>query len=294
MKPSRLYPLSLAFLVTAFVPAWSQVNLDFHTSATEGGVDANDGRRIQGAGAFSVGDVFVFENVGFDGGNFLDATVEILGLNGVIEAVNGSAAGGSLAIGLSDDGDSNPFVEFRLQFHLGDADYDSVNALGDLGAVTTVSNLTFQSFDIDSQTGQEFTELFGYDTATSSPDSMTFADTTLLGARGWDADGATGYTTYGLTATGTDLDNAINVDSPAFPPNVGDYAINFNYSGGFSSGDFVWGYTGPEASATANRFLLLNGSNPLYIVVPEPGTLLLSSLLLGVGIMARIRRSKSA
>jgi len=269
---------------------WSQVNLDFHTSATEGGVDANDARRIQGAGAFGVGDVFVFENVGNDGGTFYDATVEILSLDGVIEAVNGSAAGGSLAIGLSDNNNDNPFVEFRLQFYVGDSDYDSVSAVGDLGATTTIGNLTFQSFDIDSEAGIEFTELFGYHTATNSPDSMAFSGTTLLGSRSWDTGGPAGYTTYGLTATGTDLENAINVNSPAFPPEVGDYAINYNYSGGFSSGDFVWGYTGNEASTTANRFLLLNASNPLYIVVPEPGSWMLASCVVCMGFLVGVRR----
>jgi len=288
----KRHPFSLlSLLCTVSLPLLAQFDANFFNSVDlDGRGSGNDAFKINDGGSTGVddvGDIFVYENIGSDGGTFYDMTLEITGLRGSLDGIRANTSGNSLVIRLDPPGSGtaqeqdNPFVTFRLSVFEGDADYGNVNAVGDLGTSATISNLTFQVFDIDSQGGINFTDIFGYQTSTSAPDNLQLSAGTELENDGWLALAPSGFTPYRVSPPSPDdwstVDNIAST-SP-LPDNAGDYAVNFNYSSGFSTGEYVWGITGAGADSTNTRAMFLNASNPTYIVVPEPGSVVLAGLM---------------
>jgi len=79
-----------------------------------------------------------------------------------------------------------------------------------------------------------------------------------------------------------------NISTKPIAANAADYGVNFNYSSGFSTGEFVWGITGTAPGTTRSMFL--NGSNPPYIVIPEPSSAMLAlSCLMAAAFGIRLR-----
>ncbi len=263
------------------------VNLDFDQagfSRLSGTGNASSGNNA------AVGSEWLFENVNIGTGMDVDAIVTILelGADSKINRIEGHDVTKALRIQLSstDTATDNPFVRFSVSF------WDAEGGTGTQTktSAATLNNLTLNSYDIDSQPDRDFTDSFGYQTSLAP--AITLSDTTLLVQQDEPGNPA-GFTSYRLpgavdaSSDGIDwtpeLNDDINDDS--FANDRADYSVRMLFSS-FSSGEFLWSTIGEDSSnQNAMRGMFLDGSNPSYIVVPEPGSLVLSVLAGLVGLV---------
>jgi hypothetical protein len=221
-----------------------------------------------------------------DAGNTLDMILEVTGRGSdnsppdpTLDPVDFHAPSSSARIVLNDNPSDNPWLTFTLKFVTADAAYTS--------SAHTITNLRIQGFDIDSDNGEQFTDMFGY-RDTLSPTVELSANTNLEQA-GWLNGGVSGYTMYRAQDLGSDgWAGNTNIDNTDFTTQT-DYTVNFVFDT-FTVGEFAVGITGAQ-TVLQDRGFFLNMTNPPYIVVPEPGSLVLAGIfcgtLLGAGILRR-------
>ena len=263
----------LVFLFTySFTYAQSNFYTDFSSGVPEG--DSSFATHIDndGNGIKSIGDDFFFDDVGFNHntGSWVDAKFTVIDTNTTIKSVIGTGEG-SLKFNIIDHSSktNNPYAVFELSLWNSDGVLGSINS--NVGNEATVTNLTLQAYDIDKWGSHNFSDIFGYQSSTSSPVSSVLSANTQLEQQGF-SNAQPGsvteqFTNFALaqdsdSSDGEKFDDHIAISDTAPNEILQQYAVNLEYDS-FHEGTFIWGVTGSDSSKTQNRGLLLSGSSPL-------------------------------
>lgn len=304
----RSIALALIIFTLSLGTLHAQIDLDFSSGVADGKHQFPHHVDADGSRSFTAGDSFYFDNVGTDfaTGMTIDAQVKILETNTQIENVWGNNHD-SMAILLGKWGDNvgNPYVTYNLSFWQSDGVLNSVNT--SVGNEYTINNLTMQVSDIDSYRGGDFSDIFGYQTATNSPDSVTLAADTKLEQKGFDSFQeipveTTKFTTFALQpdsnqADGKLYDDHANITTNAANDILEDYTVNLTYDQ-FHEGDFIWGFTGKTSPSTYRRGVGMNGSETLPVQVtpsaPTPSVYALSMIVLLYSMRSFLRKPEAS
>lgn len=241
-----------------------------------------------GSGAGTVGAVYDLGLVGTtaDGGDIYASTV----INGFTDiAISNDDSGvfqdpaGRSRLGFGIDGlGTNPLLAFSVSF------FSDAGLTIDL----SLANLTVTISDIDSDDGDDFSELVGISSSQVNGTTSEFGSFLTEGSL---VSGGSTFTTatLGLNGDGssqtetsfTDIGNAptgLNTGAAA------DHSVTLGLADR-SSFDFIIGVTGSDPFEAGNRGINLNfGSVDPALIVPEPSSALLG--VLGLGLMMRRRR----
>jgi hypothetical protein len=166
----------------------------------------------------------------------------------------------------------------------------SLSLYSDAGFTTPTSlpNVTITGYDIDSEPGRVMSDVWGFKTSSTTPDSIDLGEKIEVGTTNGDV---TGYTVYQMKSSlwGTAGSNIALANVLVSPDNVEQEKVaaglTFN---NFSSGDFYWGFTGTDSGSPMIRQQLLAGTS---IDVPEPGSATASALA-GAGLFGLVTRRR--
>lgn len=293
--------------ITFSPPSGSVEGLLFPSTA-----DTNpDGTLVDPSG-LTVGATYFFDDVANFNGSPLDAVVRFesfvnseAGIS--LKPTGDSVPGQSLRFDLRGRSTDNQLTIFTIRLvENGTATND--NPLGSIANVT--EPVLFQIFDIDSNTGQNFSDVFGFNRENSHPDQVTVSSNTLLELAGFEFQAANPATQDSIDAT-QDFTLFRHQQIDGSWSSVGNADLNDTatqeritvellYNQLSAPIEFAWGATGTN-SRLLSRGIVIGArgmdpfvpiSDPMVIppdgVIPEPG----ASTLLMIGVLAWISRRK--
>jgi hypothetical protein len=181
-------------------------------------------------------------------------------------SVQGSLLGSTSPLTLAGAPNASPYALYTLSLYADSA----------MTIPTSVDNLIIYAWDIDSDpSASSMTDIWGW----KNPGSHTSVN---AGSQITPAGSIPGYTTLGTSSLGENVpDNNL---IPWIPEHQRVHAVGLHYNS-FSSGDFVWGFTGNEANSVTRTHNLLG------IIAPEPGSAM-TAFLTGAAMVGLVNRRK--
>ncbi|MCC5839946.1 MAG: hypothetical protein JJT96_07470 [Opitutales bacterium] len=165
---------------------------------------------------------------------------------------------------------------------------------------------------MDSNAGQNFTDVFGFRNADSTPNLIFLSPNTALEQAGFDpavaSNGVLGlavgdvpaanslinetnaqYTMWRAQQVNGSWNSVGNIDFNDADGQI-PYTVTFEYNSVITPLYFVWGATGPATNQNS-RGIRVNANDPLYVAVPEPRFTVPFVAIMALLCVARIRRS---
>lgn len=236
---------------------------------------------------------FVFSNVGTYNSSPFDAVVQFTSFRNSSEGLSikpfgDSVNGGSLGFDLRGRASSSQHAYFNIRFVVPGSASDS-NPTGTIFPIT--STVRIQSFDLDSNVNQNFTDVFGFRNTDSTPNRIFVSPDTFLEQAGFEpavaSSGTLGlaaenvaaanilvnetnaqYTMWRAQQINGSWSSVANIpfaDTEAQVP----YTVTFEYNSVITPLHFVWGATGPSTNQNS-RGIRVNANDPLFVAIPEP------------------------
>jgi len=243
----------------------------------------------------TVGSTHVFRNIGGTGNTQFDALFQITGIKPGINIVAGPEPRSATDTAFLDinglTSEKNPWITFRMKI-IEAGTYD-VNT-GNYTAANLTDSIRLQALDIDSNSGQTFSDFFGY-RSDQTPTDVLLDYTTALGQSTF-SNGSNNYEIFKLNLTGSALHNFTNVDLTATSDKQlqRPVSVNFEYDPGTFDKEFIWGFSGTNTTTLITRGMAINMTEPALVElvkspVPEPATVALFAgvFVLGAACMRR-------
>jgi hypothetical protein len=268
---SSLLPITLGFLVAGSSLGHSQTYARILTSHVQ--------EHLSGTGdlaSYDVGDQILFQS-----NNYTDAFGTEFDIVAQVNAKNDPS---TLVTGLSRVTGVDNWVEMTLSFVVP----DSATTATPSGTPLPVVFHNLLVYDIDSNPGQDFTDVFGYNTTAG----RDYSANTFLQNGGFKSSSnppsGFKYSRLDDAAVGDPNDWTDEAQATGSFPNY-DVRNAVSYDLGLtpiSDVNYVWGSRGDSSLSNLNRGLVISLENTM--VIPEPSTALLA--LCGFGFIARRKR----